>query len=285
MPDPAVRILEALDIGLLVVGVLCALAVAFWLARGGRWRNPLADVALPIDGPSIAAVGAVILVYCCLSLGLSRAFPTSPEELGQPGSSGWHRAQLTGAGINLTVSALMVGILVQAGRDRLTKRVSVAAAAGAAVLCLLVYVPPAMVQIRMGQVVWSWVHASDVPPPTHVVLQALQKSDWGDWGTVQLLVSAVLVAPLVEELFFRGVLLQALCFHLRHRWLAITISAVAFGALHDQPQDVLPLVTMGVILGYLRLRCGTVWPCVLMHALFNARTMTYALLAPELVAS
>jgi membrane protease YdiL (CAAX protease family) len=40
---------------------------------------------------------------------------------------------------------------------------------------------------------------------------------------------------------------------------------------------------MGVVLGYLRLRCGSLWPCIVLHALFNARTMIAALLAPELL--
>ena len=142
----------------------------------------------------------------------------------------------------------------------------------------------ATIQIRMGQTVWGWWHADDVPPPIHVILQALHADNWGHWGTAQLLVGAVIVAPLVEELFFRGVLLQALCFHLRRGWPAIIISAILFGIIHEQPQDKLPLMTMGVLLGYLRLRCGTVWPCVLMHALFNARTMIYAILAPSITA-
>jgi membrane protease YdiL (CAAX protease family) len=50
-----------------------------------------------------------------------------------------------------------------------------------------------------------------------------------------------------------------------------------------QPQDVLPMVTLGVVLGYIRLRYRSLPACVLVHMLFNARTMIIATLAPELI--
>ncbi len=99
----------------------------------------------------------------------------------------------------------------------------------------------------------------------------------------QILFGAAVVAPLTEELFFRGVLLQAVCYHVRHAWAAIGLSALAFGLAHAQPQDILPLISLGVILGWLRLRSGALWPCVLLHMLFNVRTLVFVLLAPELL--
>ena len=40
---------------------------------------------------------------------------------------------------------------------------------------------------------------------------------------------------------------------------------------------------MGVVLGYVRLRYRSLSACILTHVLFNARTMLFALLNPELV--
>ena len=42
---------------------------------------------------------------------------------------------------------------------------------------------------------------------------------------------------------------------------------------------------MGVILGYVRLRYRSLPACILVHALFNARTMVFALLNSEMVRS
>jgi membrane protease YdiL (CAAX protease family) len=44
-------------------------------------------------------------------------------------------------------------------------------------------------------------------------------------------------------------------------------------------------VTMGVILGYVRVRYRSLPACILIHALFNARTMVLVLLNPEMVRS
>jgi membrane protease YdiL (CAAX protease family) len=42
---------------------------------------------------------------------------------------------------------------------------------------------------------------------------------------------------------------------------------------------------MGVILGYVRVRYRSLTACILIHALFNGRTMLFAWLNPELVRS
>jgi membrane protease YdiL (CAAX protease family) len=114
------------------------------------------------------------------------------------------------------------------------------------------------------------------------VLEAVAAGTLGPWDLAQLLAGALLVAPLVEELVFRGVLLPALCRLMHNGWGAIAFSGVLFGFIHaPQPQAVLPLATVGVVLGFLRLTTGRVWPCILAHALFNGRTMAFMLLAPE----
>ena len=103
---------------------------------------------------------------------------------------------------------------------------------------------------------------------------------------VQLSLSAVVVAPIAEEVFFRGLLLPALWRQLGNVWVAVVLSGAAFGAIHVQlPQSVVPLITMGVILGYVRVHYRSLTACVLVHGLFNARTMTLVLLNPEMVQS
>ncbi|MEW6249659.1 MAG: CPBP family intramembrane glutamic endopeptidase [Planctomycetota bacterium] len=153
----------------------------------------------------------------------------------------------------------------------------------AAIVGLLMFLPVIELQLRMGMELWTWINP-DAPPPMHEVLRALLANEWGARGVALLTLGAVVVSPIAEELFFRGMLLQALAWHLGLMWPAILISGAAFGVVHyAQPQDVLPLVTMGAALGYLRVRTGALWPCILLHSLFNARTVLRALLAAELV--
>lgn len=277
--------LQAIHLALLALGASAGLGVVVWLARAGRWRDPLAGVALPQQGPTVAAVGAVLLVFFALQFSLLRLFVQPPPAEAAaplaPGSDLWHRTMAAEQGAAVTVAGLIVVLLAYTARGP-ARRPGLWRGSAAAVVALLVLLPIVTLQEEAGRVVWRWLHP-DVAPPVHAVLQALERSDWGTWGRWQLLIGAVLVAPLAEELFFRGLLLQAICHHTGLAWPAILVSAGAFGAVHAQPQDVLPLVSMGIVLGYLRFATGSVWPCILVHMLFNARTMTVVLLAPELL--
>nr|QDY92657.1 hypothetical protein fos2004AM_00026 [uncultured Planctomycetota bacterium] len=277
--------LQAIDIVLFTVGSLGAIACVAVLLRSGRWRNPLSGTEIPHTGPSIPLALVVLVAFVFVPyLAVRLVFRGElPEAVTQPGSDAWHWAQIADAIAKLALSALMVGVLV--GTRSLParlRRVGFWRGLGIGGVGVLLLVPVMTVQLQMGQVIWHWMHP-DAPAPTHAVLQAFSDNTWGAWGRVQLLAGAVIIAPLAEELLFRGILLQALCRHLRLPWVAIVASGVAFGTLHAQPQDVLPLITMGVLLGCIRLRCGSLWPCVALHVLFNARTMAFALLTPELL--
>jgi len=227
----------------------------------------------------------VVLVYLALLfLATSLIVPTpGSASAPAPGSSAWNGQMLVDEAVKLGVAGMMAMLLAQARQgQRQPPRGRHTARFAMAVVGLLMLLPLTLLQDEAGQVVWHWLYP-EAPAPLHVVLQALFQNAWGVWGTVHLVVGAVLVAPLVEELFFRGVLLQALCLQFKLGWVAVAVSAVAFGGVHAQPQDVLPLVTMGVVLGYLRLRTGALWPCMLVHALFNARTMLFVILEPDVM--
>jgi hypothetical protein len=89
----------------------------------------------------------------------------------------------------------------------------------------------------------------------------------------------VLVAPIAEELLFRGLLVRGLV-ERYGRWLAIGATAVAFGAIHATPWAAIPAFVAGIVLGALADRYDSVWPSIAMHASFNAVPL---LLPSELV--
>lgn len=88
------------------------------------------------------------------------------------------------------------------------------------------------------------------------------------------LIAVSVVAPIVEELMFRG-----LGFALLRpfgEWPAIVIVGIAFGVYHGIP-DALPiLVPFGAALAYLRSRTDSVFPGMVVHALFNTAAVLYA---------
>lgn len=76
-----------------------------------------------------------------------------------------------------------------------------------------------------------------------------------------------LIPPLVEELLFRGVAIGVL-----RRWggtFAVVVSALLFGLYHGNIQQFVFAFLVGLILGWLRLRTGSLLPCMGLHMLNN----------------
>lgn len=96
------------------------------------------------------------------------------------------------------------------------------------------------------------------------------------------IVAAVVAAPIAEEFFFRRVLQGWLERRVpaRDEATAIVASAAAFGLAHTgQGLAWLPLVLFGIVLGWLARRTGSIVPCILLHAAFNAVSVTILLVA------
>ena len=83
------------------------------------------------------------------------------------------------------------------------------------------------------------------------------------------LVLVFAVAPAIfEELAFRGLLQGRLC-ALMGRGLGIVATAALFAAAHGISAGTPLHVTIGLYLGVLRLRSGSLLPCMLVHGLYN----------------
>lgn len=80
-------------------------------------------------------------------------------------------------------------------------------------------------------------------------------------------VVAAVVAPVVEELMFRGVGFALLSPY--GAWIAIITTGVLFGAYHGLLVALPVLATFGIVLGWLRHATGSVYPCIALHAIFN----------------
>lgn len=90
-----------------------------------------------------------------------------------------------------------------------------------------------------------------------------------------LLVMAVTPA-LCEELAFRGFILSGMR-HIGHKWLAILVTSVFFGAAHGIIQQSLTACIMGTILGYVAIQAGSLLPAILFHLTHNALAMLVSL--------
>ena len=75
-----------------------------------------------------------------------------------------------------------------------------------------------------------------------------------------------LLAPIGEELIFRGAVLRKLLeWKPEHRWLMITFSAVLFAVAHMNPAQIIHPLLIGLLLGWMYERTGSIIPGVAYH--------------------
>jgi uncharacterized protein len=128
-----------------------------------------------------------------------------------------------------------------------------------------------------------------VATPLVIVVSVLNEKIWhGQGGSNPLLqimleskdsialllffLTAAVAAPLFEEFLFRGFLLPSLTRYVP-TWAAIGISALLFGVAHLSLSEIVPLTTLGVILGTVYARTRNLLAPMLLHSLWNSSTL------------
>ncbi|MCC7406492.1 MAG: CPBP family intramembrane metalloprotease [Phycisphaeraceae bacterium] len=122
------------------------------------------------------------------------------------------------------------------------------------------------------------------PPPdlNHQMLDALGRTD--SPATLVLIgLSAVILAPVLEEMIFRGLMQTVLAAVLgrEHRRLIVVLASILFAVIHlgMVTWHGLPgLLVIGLALGWLYERTGSLTPPILLHAGFNAANIALALI-------
>tara|TARA_Y100000758_G_scaffold95582_1_gene65978 strand:- start:32 stop:796 length:765 start_codon:yes stop_codon:yes gene_type:complete len=91
-----------------------------------------------------------------------------------------------------------------------------------------------------------------------------------------LFLSVAIVTPIVEELMFRGYILDAI--NRKHGdWTAIIWSSILFGLIHIDPFVAGQAFMGGIIYGWIRVRTGSLLPSIAGHMMWNmlALILTY----------
>jgi uncharacterized protein len=123
----------------------------------------------------------------------------------------------------------------------------------------------------IGFLIFSLIWAVVVHAEKEKLLEQLGTNE----GTTLLLLSAGLtcvVAPICEELLFRGFIFTALR-NWRGMWPAAVTTALVFGAVHagSAPAvDLVPLAGLGLGLCLLYRYTGSLYPCIAVHSLNNS---------------
>ncbi|MDR0904131.1 MAG: CPBP family intramembrane metalloprotease [Ruminococcus sp.] len=90
---------------------------------------------------------------------------------------------------------------------------------------------------------------------------------------------AIIFAPVLEELLFRGVILGSLARY--NRTFAIIISALAFGFTHGNIQQACYSVIAGIVFAAIDLRYNSIIPSIITHSFVNIFGMLMSFLMKE----
>jgi len=133
-----------------------------------------------------------------------------------------------------------------------------------------------LVIVRIG----AWAYGALVQgfgwdPPVREVSALTEVFGPTAWGLLLSVALVVIVAPLVEEVVFRGVLQSAFSAQWGSR-VAIALSAALFALYHMTPWLFVPLFALGVACGWLARERETLLPAISLHGAYNVLPVVIA---------
>ncbi|MEX2174364.1 MAG: ABC transporter permease subunit/CPBP intramembrane protease [Pirellulaceae bacterium] len=153
-----------------------------------------------------------------------------------------------------------------------------AALPGAALLAACLH--PAMFWLGQGI-----QHLYPISPAIQEQLQQLGLEQYIQAQPLWQVLLLIAVTPAIcEELAFRGFILSGLR-RMGHKWGAIVLCSVFFGMAHGMLQQSLAAGAVGVVIGYVVVKTGSLWPGVLYHLVHNGLAVLQTRVSPELIQS
>jgi sodium transport system permease protein len=109
-------------------------------------------------------------------------------------------------------------------------------------------------------------------PLSDEVTQAL-KSLTAEADNLWLTLFVLAILPAVcEELAFRGFILSGFR-RTGHKWTAIVLASIFFAATHAIFQQSIVACALGMVIGFIAVQTGSLWPCILFHAVHNSLSL------------
>jgi uncharacterized protein len=129
----------------------------------------------------------------------------------------------------------------------------------------LVAIPSVFLVSILNQQLWQGRGGSNP-----LLLLALESQD--KFALAIFFITASIAAPIFEEIMFRGFLLPSLTRYLPV-WGAIIVSGVIFAVAHLSLAEIIPLATLGIILGIVYTRSRSLLASITVHSLWNSGTL------------
>ena len=129
--------------------------------------------------------------------------------------------------------------------------------------------------VIFGGLIWLIAVQVVVEPLSLLLPRAEQGTGQGFWA----IITAVIFAPVFEELLFRGLVLESLL--RRHRrLLSVVVSSVIFAIVHFEPSVMFSAFVSGLVLGTIYLHTNSIFSTIILHSINNA--IAYSLITLNL---
>ena len=132
--------------------------------------------------------------------------------------------------------------------------------------------------LLLGSFAVNWAYTTYVVPGVELqadLVAMLKALDSSTLGIILKFTAVALMAPLIEELLFRGYLQTALMDKMNPH-IAIWLAALIFALVHLQPLAIPGLMVLGAAFGYLYYRTGSLKTCILLHVVNNGAALVFA---------
>ena len=108
-----------------------------------------------------------------------------------------------------------------------------------------------------------------IPPPEYIIdLGEIMRPD-STLGYIFLFLAVVIVAPIGEEIVFRGFLQKFLEKYWKDITRAVLVTSLFFAMIHFNPFWTIQIYLLGVILGFLAWKTNSVIPSIVLHIINN----------------
>lgn len=84
------------------------------------------------------------------------------------------------------------------------------------------------------------------------------------------IISMAILAPVLEELLFRGAIQGTLMHFFKNPWVGIVIASLLFGVIHGNPVQIFYATCLGLGFGWIYYRTGSLLPAIVGHILNNS---------------
>lgn len=119
-------------------------------------------------------------------------------------------------------------------------------------------------------------------PESWLMAYSQQSNMLVEGSTLAIIISTMVMAPLIEELIFRGLMLSRLRKAMPD-WAAVLICALMFGLAHGQILWMTYTFALGVVMGLVAVKSESIIPSLVLHMVFNICGVIIPTLLAEVV--